>query len=342
MKIVEVLLRPAIGGAETLVEQLSRHWRAAGHQVDVVYLDPDGDARGARARVTGLAAALRRSDPDVVHAHSALPNLYARLVARGRWPVVTVLHSAERDFDDRTLRAAERALRHWTASVVAVSPGQIAEYTARFGADRAPVLVPNGIRPDLRPRVPAPGPLRAVAVSRLAEQKRIDVLLEGWRRAGLDGGLRIAGVAADPHIDAQVNALAAGIGSVRLLGRVDDVPGLLAGADLLVHAADAEAHPLAPIEAACAGLPVVVSDAVAGTLPEEVAAVRFATGDPASLAAALTRAAAGYPELAAAAAAVAPAVAARFSLATCADAHLRVLEAAVRRPEPVRSRAARP
>ncbi|HEY1974645.1 MAG TPA: glycosyltransferase [Pseudonocardia sp.] len=333
MRIAEVLLRPAFGGAESLVESLRRRWAEDGHEVRVLYLDGAGEAEtGRAARVRRLGAALRELRPDVVHAHSALPNLYARLASRGRWPVVTVLHSAGRDFDATSLRLAERALAGWTSHVVAVSPAQVREYHDSVGT-RVPVsLIRNGVRPDIVARtVPVERPARVVAVGRLDPQKRIDVLLEGWRRAELTGcALSVAGVASDEATQRQVEGWATGAPAARLLGAVTDIPGLLAGSDLFVHAATEEAHPLAPLEAARAGLPLVVTGRVAALLPDELAVVRFDGGDPDGLAVALRTAVAEYPALAARAVAQAPRVAEEFGIDRCAAGHLALLLAAVR------------
>jgi glycosyltransferase involved in cell wall biosynthesis len=177
---------------------------------------------------------------------------------------------------------------------------------------------------------PAPRLSRLVAISRLHPQKRMDVLFTGWRRAGLDAELHVAGVASDSATQRQVETWAAEAPGARLLGRIDDVPALLAHSDLLVHAADREAHGgLAPLEAACAGIPVVVSAAVAVDLPRDLAAVTFPTGDPDGLAAALREAADNYPALARAAIDRAPALAEEFSLAACAERHLDVLRRSV-------------
>jgi glycosyltransferase involved in cell wall biosynthesis len=332
MRIVELLLRPAIGGAETLALSLAAYWRKQGHEIVVVYLDPEGEASGRIARVRRLRERLKQLNPDVVHAHSALPNLYARVSSRGRWPVVIVLHSASNDFSDRQLRWSEKVLQPWTAAVIAVSESQRNEYMAMFGGQSKPKLIPNGIRAEVGPRVAANAlPSRAVAVSRIAGQKRIDVLLEGWRRAGLkDWTLLIAGVASDTSTQSWFSRLVAEAGSsVRALGTVRDVPRLLAGCDLFVHAADYEGHPLAPLEAAGSGLPLVVSDAVAATLPPGLPAGVFASGDPDSLALALRTAIDNYDTAAAAAIQWAPKIQLEFSLASCAARHLAVLRNAV-------------
>lgn len=342
MRITEVLLRPAIGGAETLVHQLAAHWTAEGHAVSTVYVEPAGEHHQPVARVRALARAIDATEPDAVHAHSALPNLYARLASRGRWPVVTVLHSAERDFDSPVLRTAERALARWTAHVVAVSEPQRQEYLDRFGVDRPLSLVPNGIRADIVARTTPSATMRhAVAVSRLDPQKRLDLLLDGWQRAmdrypELGGaGLAIAGRASDPGLQRDVETWAARVPTARLLGPVTDVPGLLGRSDVFIHAAEHEAHPIAPLEAACAGLPLIVTTAVARTLPADLAMVTFPAGDADGLAAAVRQMAHDYPDLARSAVERAPGVAAAFSLARCADRHLTCLMAKPRRSRPL-------
>ncbi|MDD7942858.1 glycosyltransferase family 4 protein [Actinomycetospora lutea] len=332
MRITEVLLQPTIGGAETLVAGLARRWSAAGDEVETIYLDPPGAPTGRAARLRRLSRALERIAPDVVHAHSALPNIYARLAARGRWPTVTVLHGAGANFDVPSLSAAERLLARWTGHVVAVSADQVAEYRARFGGSTPVTLIPNGVREDLVTRS-EPSPRLAIAASlcRLEPQKRIDVLTAGWAGADLDGAeLLIAGSARDDETHRQAAAWIAACPNARALGDVGDVPDLLSRTDLLVHAADVEAHPLAPLEAAVAGVPVIMSDRVAATVPDVPAAV-FRAGDPHDLADVIRRVAADHARVSRIALEAAPVLRARFSLAASADGHRRVLEDVVAR-----------
>lgn len=344
MRIASLLLTPQVGGAETLEAALAARWRAAGHDVTTLYLDPPGASTGRPQRVGRLRRALASLAPDVVHAHTALPALYARLASRGTWPVVTVLHSAGENFDIRSLRWAEHAVQRWTDHVVAINQGQVAEYQRLFGARTPVTLVPNGVRDDLVPRTSPADRIRvAGALNRLVPQKRVDVLLAGWTRAvladpGLAGAeLRVAGEAPDEATRAQVQRWADEAPTARLVGSVTDVARFLADADVLVHAADVEGHPLAPLEAAAAGLPVVVSEPVAATVPE-LEVTTFRAGDADDLAATLRAVAADYPRLARRAVDAAPALRHRLSLAACADGHLEVLSDALRR---TRQRAAR-
>jgi glycosyltransferase involved in cell wall biosynthesis len=73
---------------------------------------------------------------------------------------------------------------------------------------------------------------------------------------------------------------------VEFLGVRDDVPELIAAADLLVHPSRTEALPTAPIEAGAAGLPVVATD-VGGTreiVEEGITGYLVANGDARALA----------------------------------------------------------
>ncbi len=111
MRILQILLSPRIGGAETAANSLTSVWREHGHEVDTAFLDARGAAPVRRLR--HIREEVRAFRPDVIVSHSALPNIYARLaVRRSVAPVVCVLHSAARDFDDAKLRLAETLLRH--------------------------------------------------------------------------------------------------------------------------------------------------------------------------------------------------------------------------------------
>jgi glycosyltransferase involved in cell wall biosynthesis len=332
VRVAEILLRPGIGGAETLSRALSDYWRSCGHVLVTMYVDPDGEGANRYARIRRIRKELRRFEPDVVHSHSALPNLYSRLAAVGRYPVVTVLHSAAEDFSDRGLRWSEKALQCLTSAVIAVSVTQQNEYKVMVSRGRLPVLIPNGIRDDIRTRSsPRTVPSRGVAIGRIAQQKRLDVLINAWRLARMDEWtLAIAGEGTDRALNESIVALVAERqDGVTLLGPVRDVPGLLDACDLFVHAADREAHPLAPLEAAAAGLPIIVSQSVARTLPAGLPAAVFDDGNAESLAAALHVVRGNFCAFAAEAVRLSGGIRDIFSIGRCAALHLQVLEKAV-------------
>jgi glycosyltransferase involved in cell wall biosynthesis len=333
MRIAEILLRPTIGGAETLVNSLSSEWRSLGHDVQIIYVDPPGSESDPLRRVMRLRHSLRMFRPNVVHSHSAIPNVYARLASRGTWPVVTVLHSASRDFDDPKLRFAERLLQRWTHAVIAVSKGLESEYRTRISKHMRISTIRNGVRSDIRERTGGARAERvAVAAGRVVEQKRPDLLIEAWQNAAPQGWrLQIAGSSSNARYLNEVMALAArstNAGApVELLGEIEDMPSLLEKADLFVHAATREAQGLAPLEAAAAGIPVIVADAVAEAIGcEALPMVCFVSGNVADLADVLVRVTRSYEDFAEYARLAMSTVRTQFSISRCAADHLAVLE----------------
>lgn len=363
MRILEVILKPAIGGAETLVAALTFEFEAAGHQVEVVALDPpasqeDADTldvlmrrhvssfatrrppRAAR-QIIRAASSIRwlqrhRSDFDVLHAHSLIPNAYVRMAAAAtfsRSAVVITLHSATYDYGSRRVRVAERALSHWTKAIIAVSPALARDYCALVPSLSERVrIVPNGISASVEARSShAKLPRLFVATCRLVPTKDIATMLMGFAMyrslCGRDVKLQIAGPASDEEYARALLALTSKLGLldvVSFLGPRSDVPELLAGADAFLQTSLAEANSLSVVEAAAAGLPMVVSDlesirASLGEVP-----LYFSPGDPHSLASALHSLDASWLSRTRIASAAAPEVAACYSMAACARAYLDV------------------
>jgi len=90
---------------------------------------------------------------------------------------------------------------------------------------------------------------------------------------------------------------------IRLAGFVnlDRLPDFYAAADILVHPSEADPHPLACSEAACVGLPMIVSDHVGAIGPTDIArpaknTIVYPCGDIGALAGAMRRLA-SHPEL---------------------------------------------
>lgn len=270
-----------------------------------------GRPRPARdlAAIRRLRALLASSRPDVVHAHGLRAGALAALaIGRSRTSqdharirlVVTVHNTAP-----RAVLAA--AVYHALARIVAARADAVpcvsADLEARMrrlgarGVTRAVVPAP--------PRVSAetPAALRAglgiggepdrtpvvLAVARLAPQKGLGTLIEAagrWRDRDPAPLLVIAG-------DGPLRAVLARSAearrvSVRFLGRRDDVPALLAAADVVVLPSLWEGQPLVVQEALRAARPLVASRA--GGIPDltgEDAALLIPPGDAAALSAAV-------------------------------------------------------
>jgi glycosyltransferase involved in cell wall biosynthesis len=165
-----------------------------------------------------------------------------------------------------------------------------------------PLLAPGGIPPDRmvvrRNSAADPGP-RALPPSasddvlyagRLSGEKGVRVLLEAWRRAP-DRGLTLS-LCGDGPLRAEVEQ--ARVRGVRVLGRVDaaTLRGRMLSARALVFPSIChEAGPLAPIEAAAAGLPTLISSSVgvSARLEQVGAGWSVPTDDPVALAEAFGR-----------------------------------------------------
>ena len=134
------------------------------------------------------------------------------------------------------------------------------------------VLIPNGIDLSIFPaREYSPRPRRIAMVACLREEKRIDVLVTAARRIlerYPDAEFLIAG---DGSCREQLVTQARETGvyeRFRFLGHCDDVPAVLAQADMFVLPSESDAFPNSIIEAMASGLPVVAS--AVGGIPELV------------------------------------------------------------------------
>lgn len=300
MRVLQVLDSFSFGGAENLVVELARHapshWdlRAAslapadqgrdamlGRLTDAGLrpfhlgvrrlLDPVGLAR--------LVATFRKLRPDVVHAHLGYSATLVPLAARAAGiGCVATLHHVPGEIS-RGEWMKERLSVRIPASLgqlILVSGPAFEEFARRHGpASASWRMVPNGVDVERfsRPRRPAEGWPRDgwqvwAAVAALREPKGHLDLLTAWRGLtdrGIDARLDIAG---DGPYRSTIEHAVTELGladRVRLLGRNDDVPTLLAGVDGVVSASHTEALPTALIEAGAAGLPVVTTDAGGST-----------------------------------------------------------------------------
>jgi glycosyltransferase involved in cell wall biosynthesis len=253
------------------------------------------------AVVARLRRLLRQAGPDVVHAHGVRAGAFAALVlgpARpGRRPVLVVtVHNAPPP--GRAGRAVfgllERICARRAGAVLCAS-ADLAGRMRRRGAARV-------VEFDV-PALPAPAPsadavarARAdfgaggrpvvLAAGRLAPQKGFDVLVAAaaqWRDRDPAPRLAIAGTG---PLAAELTAAAARSGAdLVLLGERDDVPALLAAADVVAVPSRWEARALIVQEALRAGVPVVATR-VGGTaaLTGPDAAILVPAEDPAALA----------------------------------------------------------
>jgi glycosyltransferase involved in cell wall biosynthesis len=214
------------------------------------------------------AATLSRGlgTPVVAASHLQPENMFYNVGVRSPW------------LNDRTWRFFISSLYGRADSVVVPTEFGLAELR-RNGLTVPVDVVSNGIPPQFHPgpaeRDPAhQGRFVVLVVSRLAREKRIDVVIEALRRARTAARVQLVVLGAGPEEDRlrKAGATLANPADFRLV-EPDEVPNIMRAADLLVHASEIEMEGMAVLEALGTGLPALVA-----TSPLSASA-RLAVGD---------------------------------------------------------------
>jgi glycosyltransferase involved in cell wall biosynthesis len=239
------------------------------HHLDM-HRTPWSPANG-RALVR-LRRLVREVRPDLVHGHSSIGGLLARLaVDPRRTPVV---YTANGITQVRAGVLVERGLRRRTSAFVATSASEAAE-ARRLGLDRTArvVVIPNGIPLDapaapldLRAELglPAGSPLVG-SISRLVPQKAPEDLVAALTVVLARVPAAHAVVIGDGELVAEYEAAVGASGVRDRLHRIPSLPdagGVLDQLDVFLLASRFEGGPYSPLEAMRAGTPVVLTDVV--------------------------------------------------------------------------------
>jgi glycosyltransferase involved in cell wall biosynthesis len=297
----------ATGGAErqTIALMLGLHER--GHRVMLLTLAEEAHLNGSfegKAIAVGCAdmhsrfdfagwyraARIARAlDPDLVVSWSVSAQVVGQLLAsRQGCPHVTVEHAGA----GIGLRAHQRTLLRRVASlvdgVVAVSETQVPLLLA-LGFDASDIrVIPNGIAPDEVQPKRAPSATRAdlglddgafvalLAANLRPEKHAVRFVRAVARAAQIEPRVRGIVAGAGAELGAVVAEVQRSHGTVQALGRRDDVPALLAAADVVCLSSAFEAMPVVLVEAMAAGKPIIatrvggvvdlVSDGLSGVL----------------------------------------------------------------------------
>ncbi len=265
----------------------------------------------ARAFIS-LLEILRAEKPDIVHGHMPISGFLARIAARiaGVPTVAYTCHGFLFNHGSSSVpRRALSFMMEWTAARVTdvfmtVSQAE-ARDARRLGISRRAVAVGNGrnpaaFRPDplARARIRAdlgvpPDRVVVIAISRLVWHKGYPELAVAMRSLP-EAELWVVGERLDSDRGPDMTELlrAAGLGCrLRFLGYREDIPALLAAADIFTLPSRFEGLPMSVIEAMLTGLPVVATD-VRGPdeqVQHEVTGLKVAAGDAAALGSALAR-----------------------------------------------------
>lgn len=230
--------------------------------------------------IRAAALARRLGTPVVAASHLQPENMLHNVGLHSEW------------LNDRTWRFFIAAL-YGKADHLVVPTAFGLDELRRRGLTVPADVVSNGIPPQCRPgpderREGHRGRFVVLAVSRLAREKRIDVLIEAVRRTRHAGRIQLVVCGAGPE-EARLRRAGATLpvpAEFRLV-EVDDVPAVLRSADLLVHASEIELEGMAVLEALGCGLPALVADAPLSAAARMAVGedFRFPPGDAGALAA---------------------------------------------------------
>lgn len=307
MRILHIVGRMDRAGAETLLMNLYREIDRNLCQFDFVYFSTDRcdyddeiQALGGRIfHVTGGQAVrflklwhlMRRGEWPIVHAHTLLSSGLHLLTARlaGVRRRIAHSHSTNGSNGGTRIGRAYQNLMLWLLSWV---PTDYITCGVAAGAylfpDREDVqIIPNAINirrfmnahPAHLPTAdPVPNSLIIVQVGRLMPVKNQAM------------SVRIAAALRDMEVEFQMLFVGAGpdqaaikalIGQhrlekqVRLLGMREDIPEMMAAADVMVMPSLHEGFPVVLVEAQAAGLPAVISSAISTEVDLHLGLVRF-------------------------------------------------------------------
>lgn len=288
-RILQIVTKADLGGAQVHVLDLLRGFRddfdvvlatgEEGYCTDqarrlgvechvlpalVQRIDPISDLKA----LGSVAKLIRGIQPDLVHCHTTKAGLIGRLAARAvNVPAVFTAHTW--CFSEGT-SLAWRALGRPCETIAALCSKKIitvseANRTAAIDKHIARaekfITVHNG-GPDTQHRAkPGSGdPPRILMVARFAAQKNQTLLIETVAKLKHPVVLTLIG---DGPLRRQAEQAAAACPAhvkVEFLGQRQDIPELLAQADLFVLSTNWEGFPISILEAMRAGLPVISTD----------------------------------------------------------------------------------
>jgi glycosyltransferase involved in cell wall biosynthesis len=280
-------------GAEKQMVLLAKGLPSDRFRVEVAALTRTGplraelEAAGIPVRVLGkrlkfdpfalarLVRFLKAGRFDVVHTWIFAANTYGRVAARvARVPIVTTSEMAVDLWKGRLERSLDRRLANWCDRLVGNSHAVVDYYRSLGIHEDRLAMIYSGIAEEEPPPVD-PAALRAefgfaaqaplaLFAGRLAEQKRVDDLLKALDLVQhVQGDLRTL-IAGDGPLRLQLEETARLYhldDRVRFLGHREDVPRLMAAADLVVLPSAYEGLPNLVLEAMRFRKPVVATAA---------------------------------------------------------------------------------
>ena len=298
MKILQFICHLDVGGAETLVRELSLSMLEQKHHVTVLLLDPfrqTAHAEAARqaleqrgipvltldrkpgsapvAAAFSLVNLLRRHRFDVVHSHLPFPDLVAALALKlAHVPTrhVSTIHNSNLTSDGRLWRWSTRLRQNIFCSYSAAAANSELAANASVIVNGSSFSAASSVSESATRRARSrnslgvgPDDLLLLSIGRITEQKNQSLLVRTL--AVLEPAVAqkikcfLVG-SIDPGSDIAALARQCGVERlVHLTGPRSDIPDLLAAADVFISTSLWEGLPLAVLEAMFSGVPCVLS-----------------------------------------------------------------------------------
>lgn len=297
MRILYLITKSEIGGAQVHVRDLMHSMMADGHTVGLMsypggYLEDEAKNIGATFypnlnfsnsfnplnavyAILNIRKDVKDFSPDLVSIHSSSAGFLGRLAIRKKVPTVFTAHSFAFTEGAPHLRKivaiiAEKIVARYTDKIICVSDFD-RKLALKYRTTPAEKLVTiyNGVESNVLNDTSRENII--IANGRLAYPKDYGLLLEAYKVANLgDMRLEIIGDGPDRQIvESKIIELGL-VGKVSLLGNLTQraVREKLSQSKVFVLVSKHEGFPLSILEAMSAGLPVIASRV--GGIPEEV------------------------------------------------------------------------
>lgn len=221
------------------------------------------------AAVRALLQLIRKHKPDILHAHSSVAGVVARIAGRlAGVPVVYTVHGFGFKPEAPRLQRWAAWIAEWPLARITDHMICVSEYERQLARklpiapDRLSVVL-NAVAETSHLADPRHRPVRVVMVARLAPPKRHDLLLEALALIRNQLGYEVPAslIGGGPALEpCHVLARKLNLQAVEFMGDVNDVPRRLAQHHIFVLMSDHEGLPISIIEAMRAGLAIVASD----------------------------------------------------------------------------------
>lgn len=249
-------------------------------------------AKAKLGRTLYYRDAIKSFQPDFVFGQASIPSLYGRFATgwgSKRLSYASVMHSSD-DFARLSFALAERLTRFRINHVISVSEQGASNYIRRFGQHIPVSIIKNGIdigrfayidRKTAREKLRLNSHVRlALQVGRICDTKQQLLSLSALRPLleACQVLLWFAGLTEDHAYEARLRKIITEWGlehAVRFLGSRDDIPDLLAAADLYLMPSRNEAQSVAILEALASSIPIIASDIPAFNFAREMPSVRI-------------------------------------------------------------------